>query len=107
MTTKTANSEAPLGCYRERREADMHDIQNDYWTARAGRFVSVAQVVRLTAQYNREMGVGAWKKRCRVIGNKKAYRVPGTAEHGKLCNFETGARRYIASALKLTPEPVN
>lgn len=101
MTTQTKR-EPELGLApRQRREAEMHDIQSDYWTGRAGRFVSIAQVVKLTRAYNREMRVGKFKRTCRVIGNKKAYRVPGTAEHGKLCMYEAGLRRYIASTLKV------
>lgn len=49
-----------------RRLRDMHDIQNDFWTFKAGRFVSVAEVESLRLKFRREREVAKWEK-----GNRK------------------------------------
>jgi hypothetical protein len=103
MTTQT--KEAPLGGYRPRRERDMHDVQNDYWSAKTGRFISVAQVVRLRERFRREAKIAKWEKNNRLVPFRGrmclAYKVPGTAEAGQAHMNRAECERFIAHMLNV------
>lgn len=83
----------------------MHDVPNDYWTAKAGRFISVAQVERLARRYRREMKLAQWEKGNRRVrcGSRLvlAYKVPGTPEAGQRAMQMANRERYIAATLKI------
>lgn len=97
--------EAELGHYRQRRVAEMHDVQDDVWTERAGRFISVAQVDNLTKHYRRELGVSQWEKANRLVLHKgrmvPAYTVPGTPEARLAESNKAGCEGYISAALQI------
>lgn len=67
----------------KRKETEMTDIQNDFYTKRTGRFVSVAEVAKLIHEFRRRHRVAKFERESRVVRGKKAFRQPGTAEAGK------------------------
>lgn len=82
-----------------RKETEMTDVQNDYWTAKAGRFVSVAEVATLATRFNRANKVAKWERGNRIVRGKKAFRQPGTPEAGQHAMIAARRERFISSGI--------